>query len=179
MKSTLAGMRIASVLSLLVVLSGMAMAADEVPVRAMLQPRDQRRPAPEFALRDGAEKKIELKDFRGRVVLLDFWATWCHGCVQEMPWFVEFHDKYGQKGLTVIGVSMDEDGWKEIKPFLERTKVPYRIVLGDAVAGKRYGIAGLPDTFLIDRQGRIAASYAGLVDKDDVERNLRVLLAER
>jgi len=113
-------------------------------------------------------------------VILDFWATWCTGCKQEIPWFSEFQGRYRPKGLAVVGVSMDEGGWKVVKPFLAEAHVPYRMLLGDDPTAQRYGIQGLPDTFLIDRQGRLAAAYmAGLVDKDDMEANIKELLSAR
>jgi thiol-disulfide isomerase/thioredoxin len=112
-------------------------------------------------------------------VLFDFWATWCTGCKKEIPWFSEFQRTYGSERLSVIGVSLDEGGWKVVKPFLADTKVPYRVLLGDDSTAQRFGITNLPDTFLIDHQGRVAAVYrAGLVDKDDVESNVRILLSE-
>jgi peroxiredoxin len=79
----------------------------------------------------------------------------------------------------VVGVSLDDDGWKVVKPFLKTARLPYRIVLGDDPTAKKYGIGNMPDTFLIDRQGRIAAAYSGLVDKDDVETNIRAMLSQR
>ena len=83
-------------------------------------------------------------------------------------------------GLVVAGVSMDEGGWNVVKPFLAETPVPYRMLLGDEATARQYGIQNLPDTFLIDRQGRVAAAYiAGLVDKDDVEANIKALLSQR
>jgi thiol-disulfide isomerase/thioredoxin len=113
------------------------------------------------------------------VVLLDFWATWCHGCKEELPWFADFQRKYAAKGLQVVGVSLDEEGWKVVKPFLEQTKVPYRMLLGDQPLAKKYGIENMPDAYLIDRHGRIAATYVGLVDKENVEANLQAMLAQR
>jgi cytochrome c biogenesis protein CcmG/thiol:disulfide interchange protein DsbE len=154
-----------------------ATAADRPGVRAALQPANQRKAAPEFALTDSNGKTVSLKDYQGKIVLLDFWATWCHGCKEEIPWFAEFERKYGEKGFAVVGVSMDDEGWKVVKPFMESTKVPYRIVLGDDVTAKKYNIENMPDTFLIDRDGRIAAAYIGLVDKDDVEQNIRAVLS--
>jgi peroxiredoxin len=152
-------------------------AADQPAGRAVLQPAKERKPAPELALKDSSGKPMKLKKYRGKVVLLDFWATWCHGCVKEIPWFAEFEKTYGAKGLAVVGVSMDEGGWKVVKPFLAENHVPYRMLLGDDATAKRYGIEGMPDTFLIDRKGRLAAAYrAVLVDKDDVEANIKALL---
>ena len=136
-------------------------------------------PAPDFALQDGAGKTIQLQDYRGKVLLLDFWATWCTGCKQEIPWFVEFHQKYGTKGFAAVGVSMDDEGWKIVKPFLDQHPIPYTIVVGDEAMGKRYGIENMPDTFLIDQHGKIVAAYLGKkVDKDALEAKIKALLAE-
>ena len=153
-------------------------AAAQSNATAQLQPREQRRPAPGFKLRNSGGKTIDLKKFRGKVVLLDFWATWCHGCKEEIPWFAEFDRKYGGKGLRVIGVSMD-DGWNTLKPFLATAKIPYRIVLGDESTAKSYKIENMPDTFLIDRKGNIAASYTGIVDRANLEANIQQMLAQR
>jgi peroxiredoxin len=163
--------------ALLLTLSAIAR-ADQPTVRAVVQPAGERQAAPEFALKDSSGKTVKLKKLRGKVVLLDFWATWCHGCKEEIPWFVEFERKYGKKGLTVVGVSLDEEGWKIVKPFIKETKVPYRILLGDEITAKKYGIENMPDTYLIDRRGQIAATYVGLVDKADVEANIQAMLAK-
>ncbi|HXM45373.1 MAG TPA: TlpA disulfide reductase family protein [Bryobacteraceae bacterium] len=160
-------------------LASIAAAAGQPAVRAALQPTKDRKPAPAFALKDSSGKTVTLNDFRGKVVLLDFWATWCHGCKQEIPWFSEFEKAYHAQGLAVVGVSMDEGGWNVVKPFLAETHVPYRMLLGDDATAKRYGIRSLPDTFLIDRDGRLAAAYKeGLVDKGDVEANIKAILSK-
>ena len=152
-------------------------AAGQPGVRAALQPAKERKPAPNFALTDSSGRTAKLEDYRGKVVLLDFWATWCHGCVKEIPWFVEFEKIYGANGLAVVGVSMDEGGWNVVKPFLAKNHVPYRILLGNDATAQRFGIENMPDTFLIDEKGRVAAAYrSGLVDKDDVEANIKALL---
>jgi peroxiredoxin len=164
--------------ALLLTLAAIAGAAEQPTVRAVLRPANERKAAPEFALKDSSGSSVSLKNYRGKIVLLDFWATWCHGCKQEIPWFSEFERKYAAKGLTVVGVSLDEDGWKVVKPFLETAKAPYRMVLGDEPTAKKYGIKAMPDTFLIDRLGRIAAAYVGLVDKDNVETNIRTMLSQ-
>jgi cytochrome c biogenesis protein CcmG/thiol:disulfide interchange protein DsbE len=156
----------------------LAVAADEPGFRAVLQPESKRKPAPEINLEDSLGKAATLAQYRGQVVVLDFWATWCHGCKEEIPWFANFHQKYSSKGLAVIGVSLDDD-WKAVKPFIETARVPYRIVLGNDAISTRYGISGMPDTFLIDRQGRLAATYTGIVDRDNMEKNIQAMLAER
>jgi peroxiredoxin len=149
-------------------------------IRAALRPTNERKPAPEFALKDDKDRTITLKNYRGKVVLLDFWATWCTGCKEEIPGFSELQTKYRAKGLEVVGVGMDDEGWKVIKPFLAVTKVSYRMLAGDQKTFQSYGLQALPDTFLIDDQGRIAAAYvSGLVNQDDVESNVKSLLARR
>jgi cytochrome c biogenesis protein CcmG/thiol:disulfide interchange protein DsbE len=149
-------------------------------VRAALKPVPERKAAPEIALNDADGKTARLEQYRGKVVLLDFWATWCTGCKQEIPWFVEFQKKFGAERFAVVGVSMDEGGWAVLKPFLAKNHVPYRMLLGDEATAHRYGIDGLPDTFLIDTQGRVAAAYlASLVDKNDIEAKIAALLEKR
>src|ERR1700741_713914 len=87
--------------------------------------------APDFVLTDSIGSNVKLSNYKGKVVLLDFWATWCGGCKVEIPWFMEFENKYQGSGLSVIGVSMDEDGWKAVKPFIEQKKLNYPVVIGD------------------------------------------------
>jgi peroxiredoxin len=153
-------------------------AAKQTTLRVMLQSVSQRQPAPTFSLIDSEGKTARLEDYRGKIVLLDFWATWCHGCKEEIPWFAAFSKDYESQGLAVVGVSLDEDGWKVLRPFLAGNPIPYRIVLGDEATSKRFGIESMPDTFLIDRDGKIAGAYrGGLVDRQDVDKNLKILLA--
>jgi cytochrome c biogenesis protein CcmG/thiol:disulfide interchange protein DsbE len=137
-----------------------------------------RKSAPNFSLDDSQGKTLKLSDFRGKVVLLDFWATWCHGCKTEIPWFMEFHKKYESDGLAVIGVSMDDDGWKSVKPFIAEWKIKYPIVVGNQQLGKLYSIDAMPVTLLIDREGRIAETRAGVVVKDSFEKEIANLLSE-
>jgi peroxiredoxin len=171
--------RMPCLLAVMALLAGIAYAEDSAGVRAALQSAGDRKPAPEFSLRDGAGKTLNLKRYRGKVVLLDFWATWCHGCKEEIPWFAEFQRRYAKSGLRVIGVSMDDNGWKSVKPFVASAKIPYSIVIGNETMGKTYGIEEMPDAFLIDRQGRIAAVYVGLADRQDVEKNIQAILGRR
>jgi len=163
---------------LLLFLTVVPKTSGQASVHAVLQPVNERKPAPELALEDSSGKPVTLKEYRGKIVLLDFWATWCHGCKEEIPWFSEFERKYGARGLSVVGISLDEDGWKVVKPFIKTAAVPYRIALGDDATAKQYSIENMPDTFLIDRDGKVAAKYVGLVDKGDVENNIRSMLAQ-
>lgn len=166
--------------ALLLTLAGAVAAADQPGIRAALHSEKDRKPALEFALQDATGKTVKIEDYRGKVVLLDFWATWCTGCKKEIPWFSAFQNVYREKGFAVVGVSLDEGGWKVLRPFLDEHKVPYPMLLGDNKISQRYGIGNLPDTFLIDRQGRVAAAYReGLVDRDNVEANIKVLLSGR
>jgi len=123
----------------------------------------ERKAAPEFELKDADGKTVRLSDYKGKVVLLDFWATWCGGCRAEMPWLVEFEQSYGDKGFAVLGVSMNEDGWSAVKPFLREHQINYRILMGTEQVAQLYGgLNALPETILIDRSGRIASVHVGI-----------------
>ena len=157
-------------------------------VRAVVAPVANREAAPAFQLADASNKLRPLSAYRGKIVLLDFWATECGGCKVEIPWFMDLARQYKSSGLEVVGVSEDipyeglkdaADAWSRVRPFMEKQKINYTIVMGDDAVTKAYRITALPVTYLIDRQGRIAAEYIGLVDKDDIERNIKVLLKER
>ena len=143
-----------------------------------LIPQKDRKPAAAFTLTDAAHKPIALADFKGKVVLLNFWATWCHGCVQEVPWFVEFDNTYRSKGLAVIGVSMD-DGWSAVNPFVAKERVKYAIVLDNSEVSRRYSLNAMPMTVLIDRQGKVAATHVGVVSRDDCQAEIDSLLLEK
>ncbi len=134
--------------------------------------------APDFSLKDANGTSVKLSDYRGKVVLLNFWATWCGPCKVEIPWFVEFQQQYKNKGFDVLGVAMDDEGWKAVKPFVEERKMNYRVVLGtDSVATAYGGIDSLPTTFVIDQNGKIASSHIGLVNKDDYLKEIQNLLS--
>lgn len=138
-----------------------------------------RRVAPGFTLSDAKRAPVTLSDFKGKVVLLDFWATWCAASKVEMPWYAEFDARYRSSGLAIIGVSMDDEGWAIVSPYLEGHPITYPIVLGDHDVADRFGLASLPITLLIDRNGKVAAKHFGLVDKAEVENEIRKLLKER
>jgi peroxiredoxin len=138
-----------------------------------------RKPAPGFSLNDDKGAPVQLSDYKGKVVLLNFWATWCHGCKQEIPWYMEFAEKYKSQGFVVIGVSLDEDGWKSVKPFLQEKKLNYPVVIGSEELGRQYGgVDSMPVSILIDREGKIADSHSGVVEKDGWEREIQQLLKE-
>jgi len=134
-----------------------------VTAKAAVKPEKERKAAPEFALKDANGQTVHIADYKGKVVLLDFWATWCAPCKIEIPWFMEFEQQLKDRGFAVLGVSMDEDGWAAVKPYIQTLKVNYRIVLGTEQVGNLYGgVDSLPTTFLIDRQGKIASIHVGL-----------------
>jgi peroxiredoxin len=136
-----------------------------------------RKTAPEFELKDASGKVVHLADYKGKVVVLDFWATWCGPCGIEIPWFIDFQRKYKDRGFEVLGVSMDDDGWKAISPFVAEKKINYRILLGDDKTGDQYGgVEALPTTFVIDRDGRIASTHVGLANRKDFEDAIEKLL---
>jgi peroxiredoxin len=144
---------------------------------ASVKPDKERHAAPDFALKDADGKIVRLSDYRGKVVLLDFWATWCGPCKFEIPWFMEFERKLKNQGLVVLGVSMDDDGWDAVKPFVNQLGINYRIVLGnDSTADNYGGVEALPTTFLIDRDGKIAAVHVGLASKSEIEHGIEELL---
>lgn len=136
-----------------------------------------RRSAPDFALTDAAGSSVRLSGYKGKVVLLNFWATWCGPCKIEIPWFVEFERTYGSRGFAVLGVSLDEDGWASVRPYIEQKKVNYRVVVDDGAIAKQFGgVESLPTTLLIDRDGKIAAEHVGLTSKSTYQDQIAQLL---
>jgi peroxiredoxin len=147
------------------------------PGGASVRPGKERHIAPDFALKDADGRIVHLSDYRGKVVLLDFWATWCGPCKVEIPWFIDFQRAH-RDGFAVLGVSMDDEGWEVVKPFVAKAKMNYRVLIGNDQTSQLYGgIDALPTTFLIDREGRIAAVHVGLVNRKDFENGIEQLLA--
>ena len=132
--------------------------------------------APEVTFKDLHGKDVSLSAFRGKVVLVNFWATWCGPCRFEIPSLIEFQQKYGDRGFVVLGVAMDDEGKSVVEPYIAKElfdvagqKVPinYTVLLGnDAVAEKFGGIIGIPTSYLISRDGKIVKQIIGLVDHD-------------
>jgi cytochrome c biogenesis protein CcmG/thiol:disulfide interchange protein DsbE len=133
---------------------------------------------PDLKLKDMNGNDVALTDFKGKVVFVNFWATWCDPCRVEIPWLIAMQSKYGPKGFTVVGIAMDEDGKSAVAPFLAKErfdvdgqKVPmnYPILLGtDDAADKFGGILGYPSSFVISRDGKIIAKFQGLQSEDDL-----------
>jgi thiol-disulfide isomerase/thioredoxin len=132
-----------------------------------------------FTLKDVNDQNVNLSDFKGKVLLLDFWATWCGPCKVEIPWFLEFQSKYGKDGLQVIGVSID-DTLKMLKPYVTSMKMTYPVLQGlghDNVADAYGPMPAVPVTVLISRDGKICAKHIGIASKEDFENGIKSLLA--
>ncbi|MGB8010172.1 MAG: redoxin domain-containing protein [Terriglobales bacterium] len=132
--------------------------------------------APDFSLPQLNGQQLHLSDYRGSVLLLDFWATWCDPCREEIPHFVELQNKYRDQGLQIVGVSMD-DSPESVRDFYRQFKVNYPVVMGNAATGELYGgVLGLPIAFLIGRDGRIYSKHIGATDIAVFEREITILL---
>lgn len=135
-------------------------------------------PAPTLTLKDLNDKNVTLSGLKGKVVLINFWATWCGPCRIEIPWLIALQNKYGDKGLVVLGIAMDEEGKSVVAPFVANErfdvngqKVPmsYAIVIGnDAAANQFGGLLGYPTSYLISRDGKIVKKVQGLVSYDEI-----------
>jgi len=137
-------------------------------------------PAPEIKVKDLADKDVTLADYKDKVVLVNFWATWCDPCRVEIPWLIEMQDKYGPKGFTVLGIAMDEEGKAVVAPFVAKErydvkgqKLPmnYPIVIGsDAVAEKFGGLLGYPTSVLISRDGKQIKRITGVINEEEISK---------
>ena len=138
----------------------------------------QGKPAPEIRLKDLNGKEVSLADYKGKVVLLNFWATWCDPCRVEIPWLIDLQAKYASRGFTVVGVAMDEEGKSVVAPFIEKERfdvngkqlpMDYPILLGDDEASEKFGgILGYPTSFLISRDGKQVLKIQGLRSYDEI-----------
>jgi peroxiredoxin len=143
-----------------------------------IKKESDRKRAPDFELKTGDGKSVRLSDYAGKVVLIDFWATWCAPCRGSMPWLNELHAKYESEGFAVLGISMDADGWTAVKPFVEKLEVKYPILLGTSRVGYLYGdVEELPLAFFVDRNQRISAIHLGLPSRKEFEKVIKELLA--
>jgi peroxiredoxin len=134
--------------------------------------------APEIVLKDLNGKRVDLHAYRGKVVLLNFWATWCAPCQLEMPRFVAWQKQYGPRGLRVIGISMDDEP-ELARKLYKKLRVNYPVMMGNEKVGELYGgVLGLPVTFLIDSHGVVRAQFQGETDLNAMEEKLKALLLQ-
>jgi peroxiredoxin len=137
----------------------------------------QSKAAPDFSLQSLEGKTVRLSDYRGKPVVLNFWATWCEPCKVEMPWFVDLQKQYGPSGVQFLGVAMDDASTKEIAAFAESMKVNYPILIGKDSVGDDYGgVQFLPETFYIDRTGKVVDKAFGLKGRGEIEDNIKKIL---
>ena len=155
---------------------------------ATIVPQASREAAPAFQLADSSGTNKQVTDYRGKVVLLNFWATACGGCRLEVPWLIELESAHKSDNFTVVGISMDTsyegpksagEAWSQVKPFVLDHKLNYPVLMGEATLITSYKLGAVPATYLLDKQGRIAATYSGVADKSDVDSNIKKLLAEQ
>ena len=136
--------------------------------------------APEWQLNDPDGQRVALSDFKGKVVILDFWATWCPPCKAEIPGFIALQKQYGAQGLTVVGVSLDTAGSSVVKSFMKQFGMNYPVVIGDEKTAADYGgVTAIPTTFIIDRNGKIVTSHQGYASQVVFESEIRPLLNAR
>ena len=157
-----------------------------VPHAAFLDSPGAGSPAPEFRLKDLQGQGVSLSQYRGKVVLVNFWATWCTPCRIEIPWLIELQEKYSSRGFTVLGVAMDEDGKKAVAPYIEKERftvngqprsMNYPILLGsDEVADESYKVFGYPTSVLVGRDGRVVKRIEGLISYEEIDQAIQSLL---
>jgi peroxiredoxin len=134
--------------------------------------------APVFELADLTGKNVASGEFAGKVVILDFWATWCPPCREEIPHFVQLYSKYRDQGLVIVGLSLDAGGAKDVAPFAEEHKINYPMLIGNDEVAKAYGgVSAIPTTFVIDRQGKIVKRFIGFTPPEVFEETIAPLLA--
>ena len=151
---------------------------DDAVTQGAACPADAKPANLDFTMKDMNNRDVRLSDFKGKVILLDFWATWCAPCKVEIPWFVEFQQKYGPAGLQVVGISVD-DTHEQLMPFVSQLKMNYVVLqgLGHDDVQDAYGpMWGIPVTVMISRDGKICAKHTGMSAKEAFEEEIKSLL---
>jgi thiol-disulfide isomerase/thioredoxin len=142
--------------------------------------------APNVTFKDLQDKDVKLADLKGKVVVVNFWATWCEPCQIEIPWMIGFQQEYADKGFTLLGVAMDDEGKSVVGPYVEKTQfdvdgkkltMNYPIVIGnDDLSSKFGGLIGLPTTVVVGRDGKIHKRFLGMVSHDELQKEIKELL---
>jgi peroxiredoxin len=140
-------------------------------------PASAAQPAPVWKLKDLDGREVSSEQFKGKVVVVDFWATWCGPCVSEIPGYTALQQKYGKEGLVIVGASVDQKGPAYVKDFAEKNQMGYTLVMADdAVIEAFGGFDAIPTTFLIGRDGRILHKKTGAMEHDEYEKLVRQAL---
>ncbi|NNE70963.1 MAG: bacillithiol system redox-active protein YtxJ [Rhodothermales bacterium] len=176
----------AGLMALVLVLTGCAPSQDgPAPEQQPVDPvagaviNEELPPAPAFELPTLSGGTYRLEDQRGKVLVINFWATWCGPCVRETPGLVALHEELSDRGLEVVGVSVDQEGFEVIAPFAERFEVTYPMLLDDGTVGDAFGgVYAMPSTFVVDREGRVAHRVVGEFPFEDMRPRLEALLGE-
>jgi cytochrome c biogenesis protein CcmG/thiol:disulfide interchange protein DsbE len=145
------------------------------------------KPAPSFALEDLSGKKVSLASYKGKALLINFWATWCAPCKIETPWLIDLRKQYASQGFEVLGISADDldqtdakklsDQKQEIARFVEKMQIPYPVLIdGDAISQPYGGVDNLPTSFFVDRNGNVVAAQMGIISKDEIESKIKIAL---
>jgi thiol-disulfide isomerase/thioredoxin len=130
--------------------------------------------APNFSLKNSSGQAVELAKLHGKVVVVNFWATWCGPCRAEIPGMLDVYQKYRGKGLEIVGISVDRDGWSVINPFVKKLNITYPVVLGNGAVTDAYGgIDAIPTTFFVDRNGQVLLRHVGYMSKDEFEKAVK------
>jgi peroxiredoxin len=138
------------------------------------------RPAPDFKLKSLEGEDLVLSELKGRVVVVNFWATWCGPCRVEIPHLKSLYEKYNSEGLEIIGISLDRGGERVVKPYVEKHEIKYPITMGNMEVVSKYGgIEGVPTTFIIDREGNIRYKWVGYRKKEDFVKVIIPLLGSK
>ena len=149
------------------------------------------KPAPDFSLQDLSGKKVTLADYKGKALLINFWATWCAPCKLETPWLVDLRNQYAPKGFEILGIDSegddlkagDKEGWTrnkaEVARFVKQEHMPYPVLIdGDSIATSYGGLEAMPTSFWVDRSGKVVAAQMGITSKDDMEAKIRKALGD-
>ena len=132
--------------------------------------------AADFSLQDLGGKNVKLSDYKGKVVLLDFWATWCPPCRASIPGLEKIHKAYKDRGLVILAVSLDEGGWDEVKSFIADSGITYTVLKGTDDVSEQYQVRSIPMILILDKEGRITKRYLGFGNEEDLEKDIKAVL---
>ncbi len=158
--------------------SGTAAGSDSPAAQGL--PDLRGKPAPAFTLKTVDGKTVSLSDYKGKAVLVNFWATWCGPCKLEMPWLIDLQKKYAAQGFTVLGISDDDGAPKNVADFAAKMGVDYPVLMGnDKVSDSYGGIAYLPTSYYIGRDGKVVLEVGGIISQNEIEANIQKILATK